>query len=226
MGNRIAVAAVLTVALLLASTAPAQFGQRAPSFSGVFAPVVGEGAAYEVTTAKDNKKMQMEIAVTGKEDYQGKSGYWLEMSMSGTPQGMGASKMFMILNGDQTATLRMVMRMGNEVVEMDMSTNTQVMQNRPKSSSADFRKSSVRVGAETITVPAGTFACEHWKMNDGTGDAWISEKVHPWGLVKTVGKDSSMVLLRVITDAKTKLPPPYKKFDPMEMMRQHQGEHP
>lgn len=73
---------------------------------------------------------------------------------------------------------------------------------------------------------AGTFTCEHRRTKDGTGDYWISDKVRPLGLVKRVGKDSSMVLLRQITGAKTKLPPPYKEFDPIEMMRQRQEQRP
>ncbi|HEV1996118.1 MAG TPA: hypothetical protein VGR03_17425 [Candidatus Acidoferrum sp.] len=145
-------------------------------------------------------------------------------SVLGLPQGGGTFKMLMSVNGDQTVTMRMVTRMGNDVIEMDM--NMPMMKNRQTPSPADARHGAERVGTETITVPAGTFACEHWRANDGTSDFWISDKVRPMGLVKTVGKDSSMVLLRLITDAKTKLPPPYKKFDPMEMMRQQQQQHP
>jgi len=224
MRMRISLAGTAAAILMLSSTAPAQFGARGPSFSGVFAPTVGEGAAYEVTTNKDNKKTQMEVAITGKEEVEGKTAYWMEYSMSGMPQGAGSTKMLMALNGEQTVTTRMVMRMGNDVIEMDM--NTPMMQNRQKTSPADIRNSAERVGAETITVPAGTFTCEHWRAKDGTSDVWISPKVHPWGLVKTVSKDSTMVLLRQITDAKTKLPPPYKKFDMQEMMRQGQQQHP
>jgi hypothetical protein len=209
--------------LLAASSLPAQFGARTPSFGGVFAPIVGEGAAYEMTSAKDNKKMQMEMAITGKEEFEGKTGYWMEYSMSGMPQGMGTSKVLMSLSGDQTVTMRMVTRMGNDVIEMDM--NMPMMKNRPTTAPADARHSAERVGTETITVPAGTFACEHWRAKDGSSDFWISEKVRPMGLVKMVGKDSSMVLVRQITGATTKLPPPYKKFDMQEMMRQQQ-QHP
>jgi hypothetical protein len=223
MRIRISLAGTAVAILLLSSAAPAQFGGRTPSFGGVFAPVVGEGAAYEITTAKDNKKMQMEMAITGKEEFEGKMGFWMEYSMSGMPQGMGSSKVLMSLSGEQTVTMRMVTRMGTDVIEMDL--NMPMMQNRQKTSPADVRKTAERVGSETITVPAGTYTCEHWRAKDGTGDFWISDKVRPMGLVKMTGKDSSMVLLRQITGATTKLPPPYKKFDMQEMMRQSQ-QHP
>jgi hypothetical protein len=223
MGNRLGVGVVGTVALLLASGTAAQFGQRSPSFGGVFAPVVGEGAVYEVTSPRENKKNEMEIAITGKEEFEGKMGYWLEMTFSGgQAAGMGGMKTLMAVQGEQTASLRVVMGMRGQAFEMDM--NSPMSQGRAKTSPTDVRHTSVRVGKETITVPAGTFECEHWKTNDGSSEVWISEKVHPWGLVKTVGKDSSLVLLRQVTGATTKLPPPYKKFNPMEMMRQ--GEHP
>lgn len=207
----------LAAILLTTSAASGQFMGRTPSMAGVFAPVVGEGAAYEVTTAKDNKKTQMEMAITGKEEVEGRPAYWMEYTVSGMPQGGGTSKMLVSLNGEQTATMRMVTRMGNEVVEMDM--NMLMMQGRQKAEPTDVRKSAERIGTETITVPAGTYTCEHWRAKDGSGDYWISDKVRPMGLVKMTGKDSSMILLRQITGATTKLPPPYKKFDMQEMMR-------
>jgi hypothetical protein len=45
--------------------------------------------------------------------------------------------------------------------------------------------------------------------------------VSPWGLVKSQGKDSNMLLTRVITDAKSKITGPVQPFNPM-MMQQGQ----
>jgi hypothetical protein len=61
-------------------------------------------------------------------------------------------------------------------------------------------------------------------MKDGSADSWISDKVAPWGLVKSQGKDSSMVLTKVITDAKDHITGTPKKFDPMQMMRGGPGQ--
>jgi hypothetical protein len=94
----------------------------------------------------------------------------------------------------------------------------------PQSAPSDIRSKAEHVGTETITVPAGTFSCEHYRMKDGSSDAWISEKVAPWGLVKSQGKDSSMVLTKSITDAKDHITGTPKKFDPMQMMRDHAGQ--
>ena len=54
------------------------------------------------------------------------------------------------------------------------------------------------VGTETITVPAGTFQCEHWKDNRGR-EAWVSSKVSPITVVKTVDKDETLVLVKTLT---------------------------
>ncbi len=56
-----------------------------------------------------------------------------------------------------------------------------------------------QVGTETITVPAGTFGCAHWKKDDATDEVWTSDKVSPLAMVKQVGKTHSMVLVRQIT---------------------------
>ncbi len=82
-----------------------------------------------------------------------------------------------------------------------------------------MREKAERVGSESITTLAGTFPCEHLQMKDGSGDVWISDKVAPWGLVKTVGKESNMTLTRLITGAKTRITGTPQKLDLMEMMR-------
>jgi hypothetical protein len=58
---------------------------------------------------------------------------------------------------------------------------------------------TARVGTETITVPAGTFECDHYagESNGKRTDVWVSSKV-PWhGLVKLASADSNMELQRV-----------------------------
>jgi hypothetical protein len=44
------------------------------------------------------------------------------------------------------------------------------------------------VARETITVPAGTFATSHYRdvLPDSTVDSWLSDDVHPLGVVKIV----------------------------------------
>ena len=81
------------------------------------------------------------------------------------------------------------------------------------------------VGTETITVPAGTFSCEHWTKDEGKGDVWVSSKVSPMGMVKSVDNGETMVLTKVITDVKSHINGTPVKFDP-QMMRQQMGKKP
>ncbi|MEJ2008972.1 MAG: hypothetical protein P8Z30_12590 [Acidobacteriota bacterium] len=59
-----------------------------------------------------------------------------------------------------------------------------------------------KVGTESITVPAGTFKCNHYRTReDGKPvDLWISAKVSPYGVVKMVRNDATMVLEKVPTN--------------------------
>jgi hypothetical protein len=91
--------------------------------------------------------------------------------------------------------------------------------NQAQSPATDIRNSAEDVGSESITVPAGTFSCEHYRAKDGSGDTWVSPKVSPLGVVKHQGKDSTMVLTKVIADAKDKIVGTPQPFNPMMMMQ-------
>jgi hypothetical protein len=212
--------AALALALPLAAQ---MFGPKPPSLSGVWHPVVGNGAAYEMTD-KGGKNTQMEITIVGKEDVDGKPNFWLEMAMTDPRTSAPVYvKSLMSVNDSGVTSMRMVMQIPGQPdpMEMDMNMNPAghgVKQTTP----ANIADKAETVGTESVTVPAGTFSCTHYRMKDGTGDAWVSDKVSPWGLVKSTGKDSSMVLTKVITDAKDHITGTPKKFDPMQMMRQGQ----
>jgi hypothetical protein len=214
------VVAIFTM-LVLASPLWAQMGilgTRTPGMSGVWNPVVGSGAAYEMTN-RDGKKSQLEITIVGKEEVNGKTSYWMEMAMSNARGGADTYLKYLISPTDKgLAPMRMIMQLPGEDptdVDMNLVGGSRVKQSIP----TDIRDKSELVGTETVTVPAGTFSCEHYKMKDSSSDAWVSDKVAPWGLVKTQGKDSSIVLAKVITDAKDHITGTPKKFDPMQIMR-------
>jgi len=213
---------VMLAALALATPLAAQmFGPRVPTLSGIWHPVVGTGAAYEIT--KDGKKSQIELSIVGKEDVDGKTGFWQEVVMtdSRTSQPLYAKTLVSVTDAGVT-TMKMVMQMpGQPPMEMDggmagSRTSTALANN--------LAEKAEIVGTESVTVPAGTFSCTHYRMKDGTGDAWVSDKVSPWGLVKSQDKDTSMVLAKVITDAKDHITGTPQKFDPAQMMRNRQGQ--
>jgi len=202
-----------------AISASAQMGmgmRSSPMPRGVFNPVVGSGAAYEITAA-EGRKMDIEYAIVGKESVNGKDGYWMEW----TTNAMGNGEMVMkvlTVPGDTTTTTRVIMQMpGRPPMEMP-----QQMSGRMSSPTApsDIRSSAEDAGSESVTVPAGTFACEHYRMKDGSGDTWVSTKVAPFGVVKHQGKDATMVLTKVVTDAKDKIVGTPQPFNPMGMMQQ------
>jgi hypothetical protein len=206
------------VALTLPLAAQMGMGPRVPTLSGIWHPVVGTGAAYEIT--KEGKKSEIELTIVGKEDVEGKPAYWMEMGMTDPRTStLLYAKNLMSVSDTGVTSLRMVMQMpGQDPMEMDMTANPAARRMQPTTPANISEKAEV-VGTESVTVPAGTFSCTHYRMKDGSGEAWVSDKVSPWGLVKSQNKDSSMVLAKVITDATDHITGTPRKFDPMQMMR-------
>lgn len=206
----------LTIA---AATASAQMGMgmRQRSLpSGLFNPVVGSGAAYDVQTA-NGQKTSIEYAIVGKESVDGKDGFWMEWTTTAGAMGEMVMKVLIVPGG--ASAQKVIMQMaGRPPMEMPMQMGHTGGGNATAPS--DIRNLAEDVGTESITTPAGTFSCEHYKMKDGSGDTWVSSKVGPFGVVKHEGKDSSMILTKVVTDAKDKIMGTPQPFNPMLMMQQ------
>jgi hypothetical protein len=77
-----------------------------------------------------------------------------------------------------------------------------------------------KVGTETVTVPAGTFSCDHWTKDDGKGDVWASSKISPMGTVKEVSPGHTMVLVKVLTNVQDHITGTPIMMDPEHMMQQ------
>jgi hypothetical protein len=215
-------------ALALPLAAQMGMGPRVPTLSGIWRPVVGSGASYERTLTANGNKTQMEITIVGKEDVGGKTAYWMEFAMS-SPQMMGGAEMLMkqlmTVGDDGVTSSRLIMQPpGQDPMEMDMSMNPAGGHGMKQTTPANIADKAELVGTESVTVPAGTFSCQHFRMKDGSGDGWISDKVSPWSLVKYQGTDSTLVLTKVVTDARDRITGTPKKFDPTEMMRNRMGQ--
>jgi hypothetical protein len=199
-------------------TAAGQMGMRGPSMRGVWNPVVGSGAAYSIEQ-KSGEKSEMEMAIVGKETVDGKDGYWFEMTMQ-SPRGEGqmVMKSLTVVDGSNTTVKRMIMQPpGQQPMEMPIA----MMQQRGSTTRpADIRSEAEDVGSESVTTPAGTFTCEHYRMKDGSADVWVAKNVAPYGVVKSTSKDTTMLLTRVITNAKDKITGTPVPFNPMGMMQQ------
>ena len=207
----------VAVCVLMPIAASAQFGRSSsPTLRGVWNPVVGAGAAYEVTK-KDGTKTNMELSIVGKETVDSKEAYWFEVTISDTPMGTMVMKSLNVRSDQNVVVSRMIMQVPNRP---PMEMPTQMMKARAENQPADIKDVAEEVGSESVTTPAGTFNTTHYKMKDGSGDAWVAEKVGPYGLVKFQGRDSSMVLTKVITDAQDKITGTPQPFNPMAMQGQ------
>jgi len=196
---KIAVRALLAVlvAIGFAPWSAAQMGMgRPPSIAGVFNPVLGSGASYEMTR-KNGEKSTFDMYVVDKEA----GGYWIEYAMD-FPQSHGTmySKTLLVRQADDIIIQRTIFQMpGRPPVDASMMTRS--MQNEKEK--ADFRANAENLGSESVTTPAGTFSCQHWRSKKDGTEYWISDKVTPWQLVKISGKDQNLVLVRLITNAKS-----------------------
>ncbi|MHB8503032.1 MAG: hypothetical protein ACYDCG_11435 [Candidatus Acidiferrales bacterium] len=214
--------------LIIGTASRAQMGMnlfKKPAITDIFRPVVGSGAVYE--TEQNQTKSTMEMTVVGEEAVDGKEAFWLEFGHGDQKTGaMTYGKM--LVTKDDFQFHRMIFQQpGRPPVEMPMNPAM-----RQKSRIDDEMEKWHKVGTEMITVPAGSFLCDHWTKDDGKGDVWASSKVSPMSMVKEVTPSNSMVLIKVITDAKdhitgtpTKIDPEMMKRQMMEQMQKQQNPH-
>jgi hypothetical protein len=207
--------------LYLSSGAAAQMGMglfSKPNIADIFKPVVGSGAAYEHQSGDPKRPaVQMEMTIVGKEMTPNGEGYWMEVgSMEPKEGAMMYTKM--LVSKDFQFTKVVFQRPGQPAMEMPFDPS-QAAKHNMKDEMAKWQQ----VGTETITVPAGTFSCAHWKKDDGAEEVWTSDKVTPVAMVKQVGKNSSMVLTKLITGATDHITGPVTKFDPQALMQQHKN---
>jgi hypothetical protein len=223
--KRFQVLALATVCLGLIATAHAQIGANwfnKPAIAEVINPVVGKGAQYQ--TAQGDKSNAapdvMEMTVVGKESVDGKDGFWLEIARQDKNQrGMTYAKMLFTKEDFQFHRL-VIQQPGQPAMQMPFNPS-----DKTKSRMLDETQKWSAAGTETITVPAGTFSCKHWKKDKGpndTGDSdiWTSDKISPFGVVKEVSPGHTMVLVKVIADATDHITGPVTTFDPEAMKRQ------
>ncbi|HVB28757.1 MAG TPA: hypothetical protein VNG91_02990 [Terriglobia bacterium] len=183
----------------------AQFMQRGgphpPSMPGMFKPVVGSGAQYQMTSKGDT--IDFSYSVVGKEQVCSDEGYWLEIrSKSGKMPGEMVMKQLMVMNASHPEIKRMIMQPpGRPPMEMPVGMMEMMRQHAHSGQEADSSGPGKKIGEETITVPAGTFECEHYRKqeNDMPIDYWISTKISPYGLVKMTSDNMTMVLEKSLT---------------------------
>jgi hypothetical protein len=179
-----------------------------PSMPGLSNPTVGSGSEY-IMTAR-GKDMDVSTVALGQETVGGDSGFWMETRINGAETGGEmVMKMLMVPTGSQPGMKRMIMQQpGKPPMEIDgmfMSMMQQHQSQAPRPSASPGGNRGELVGTESVTVPAGTFNCQHYRSQgaNGTTDMWVSTDVTPYGLVKMTTPTSTMVLKKVLTDEKT-----------------------
>lgn len=204
-----------------AGSAHAQMGMdyfTRPAITKAFHPTVGKGGVYETTSnaGGEAKTSTMEIGVVGKESVDGKDAFWIETSMTDPKGQPTVGKTLMSMEGDVKILRVIVQQAGQPAMEMPM------MGGPHQSKMNDSVNNWHSVGTESITVPAGTFSCEHWKNDKNGSELWTSDKVPSYGMVKEISKNHTMVLVKVLDNYQDKITGPVKKFDMQEMMQQMQ----
>jgi hypothetical protein len=193
-------------------------GIQQPAVAGIFHANVGSGADYEYTK-DDGTKVDFEMSLVGKEAVNGADGYWLEFTMQDQRMGQIVSKILLVPTAQTASVSKMVVLIpGQGAMSMPMG-----MMGNSGQPPKDIRNDAQMVGTESVTVPAGTFSCQHWHMNDNSGDAWVTDAVSPYGLVKmTNTKDkTTMTLTKTLTGVQDKITGPVT--DMSQMMRGMRG---
>lgn len=212
-------AVVLVACSGLVAAGWAQFGGmgkgmgQTPQIPGVFKPVVGTGAQYQVT--QKGKNMSWAVAVVGKEAVEGNEGYWIEMRMEGGEEGGMIMKSLTVTHDGQPEVKRMIMQTpGEPPMEFPIGMMMGMMGKRQKQA-ANEEALGEKIGTETVTVPAGTFTCDHYRSKQANepADLWISAKVPPYGLIKMTSPSSTMVLEKVLSNETSKIKGEPQKMD-------------
>jgi hypothetical protein len=207
--------------LSFACSAPvrAQMGMdlfKRPAIAKAFHPVVGKGSVYQ-DTGKDSKSRTSEISIVGKESVDGKEAFWMEF-VSTESDGKTVMGKTLITPDDMQFHRIIFQQAGQQAMEMPAQMITAHRGNLQESANEWHS-----VGTESVTVPAGTFSCDHWHNDKTKGDIWTSDKVSPFGMVKSVNASGSTdVLVKILDDATDRITGPVKPFDMQQMMQEMQ----
>ncbi len=213
-------AVLFAFALAFSQIASAQMGMdlfKRPAITKAFHPVVGKGAVY-ADAGKDGKNTRtIEIAVIGKDSFEGQEGFWMQF-VSTDEQGKTIIGKSLITPPDYQLHHMIFQQQGQPAMELPANMNPARKQQMEENFN-DWHS----VGTETVTVPAGTFSCEHWRNDKTHAESWTSEKVTPFGMVKSVkASGDTEVLSKLVENATDRITGPVKQFDMQQMMQQMQ----
>lgn len=206
-GSR-ALGPALALAILLAAArlAGAQSGMNSPPVPGLFQPVVGAGTVYEMTSARAPRS-SMTYAIVGKEAHEGEEAWWIELRFDSGEAGETVMKQLAIIpEAGFPVAKRMIIQSG-DAPPMEMPPEMVATIGRQARSQAEGKGLGEKVGTETVTVPAGSFRCEHYRQStaEGKADIWVSRDVRPNGMVKMESPAGNMTLVKVLSNETSRI---------------------
>jgi hypothetical protein len=221
MKNHAKIVIFTIIAFSIVLSASAQFGgkgrggQQAPSLA-IQNAVVNSGAAYTMTTK--GKDIPVSYAIVGKEDVNGSPGIWMETRMQSAEMGGEmVTKMLLVNSGPDAGLKRMITQTpGHEPMEMPSMMMGMMKSHQAQQTSADRGE---LVGSESVTVPAGTFDCQHYRktVNNAQYDYWVAPQVASFSMVKMTTPDMSMVLTKILTNETSHITGEPKKMPGVQM---------
>ncbi len=169
---------------------------------------VGSWAEYVIADLKRKSTLRLRQAVVERTD----KGTWIEMTL----QLAGVDRLIIkcLIKGDSRkpdSVKRVILKAGTlQPVE--------VVGGAPAEAAPRYQApggTAMRLGAETVRVPAGAIATEHFRITTKTdwGETWTSAKVPLFGLVKFKNRDLIMELSSSGADARSQISGRIGKLD-------------
>jgi hypothetical protein len=196
---------VFVLAGVCSAQMPGLLGTNMPEMYGKFnLAKAGSYVEYTLISKPAQDEEKLKFSIVGEEvTPQGKL-YWYEMKINNRNTGETVI-MKMLISGDPKETgniKRMIIKRNQEkAMELPPSLLTMAeMQSKSKESTASKEKEKEKVkelGKEKIKTSVGTFDCLHLKYREASedeADAWTSEKLPIFGLVKFESKSKKMEL--------------------------------
>lgn len=171
---------------------------------------IGQWASYDVSGGQaDGSKLK--FAIVGSERRGDTTLYWLEIAGSSAqnPSRNGIMQMLVPGPGARATSIHgMIVKVGSQPAlrmspQMLGMMGSHMAQDNMAMEFARQCATGRVVGPETVTVPAGAIPAIHVQSADG-GDAWLAKDI-PFGLVKAVGKQGTLVLTGHGSDAKSSI---------------------
>lgn len=207
-----AIVSAALLALPLASLAqdPQPPGVTVPRLFGIYDPIPGAWAEYDIV--EKGKPSTMRMAIVGKEgdahwyevtNREGDSVNIIKMLVKGTPNDSENIQRLILKSGSGEPT-----EMPRDFVVMGRKMATSMFSQRsgmPANGAASVRVEDV--GEKTVIVPGGTYTGMEKRIVDETGKTLSSfvyvQGVPPFGIVTSDSADSTMRLKAHGSDAKT-----------------------